>query len=162
MKKLVIVAMLLVSALPSAQTEPKAAALGWLDSNAQTLGRVNRNIWGWAETGLEETKSSKELQDLLTANGFTVQAGVANMPTAFVATYGSGRPVIGILAEYDALPGLSQDASPERTPREGVVAGHGCGHSVFGTGSTGAAIAVKQAMAAGTVKGTIKLYGTPA
>ena len=78
---------------------------------------MNRNIWGWAETGLEEVKSSKELQDLLSANGFTVQAGVAGMPTAFVATYGSGRPVIGILAEYDALPGLSQDASPERNGR---------------------------------------------
>ena len=118
MRTLSILGIIVISSLqPSAQSDPKAAALAWLDGNAPTLGRVNRNIWGWAETGLEETKSSKELQDLLTANGFTVQAGVANMPTAFVATYGSGRPVIGILAEYDALPGLSQDASPERTPR---------------------------------------------
>jgi aminobenzoyl-glutamate utilization protein B len=163
MKKWLIAGIIVLTSLhSSAQSDPKSAALGWLDSNAATLGRVNRNIWGWAETGLEETRSSKELQDLLAANGFTVQAGVANMPTAFVATYGSGRPVIGILAEYDALPGLSQDASPERTPRDGVVAGHGCGHSVFGTGSTGAAIAVKQAMTAGAVKGTIKLFGTPA
>ena len=80
-------------------------------ATSSTLNRVNRNIWGWAETGLEEVKSSKELQDLLRANGFTVEAGVAGMPTAFVATYGSGRPVIGILAEFDALPGLSQDAT---------------------------------------------------
>ena len=154
--------MLHFGASAGAQTDPKSVALSWLDSNASNLSKVNRNIWGWAETGLEELKSSKELQDLLSANGFTVEAGVAAMPTAFVATYGSGQPVIGILAEYDALPGLSQDASPERTTRAGVMAGHGCGHSVFGTGSTGAAIAIKQAIAAGAIKGTIKLFGTPA
>src|SRR5688500_14974456 len=159
---LVLVTLTLVAAQPNAQSDPKSTALSWLDSNASTLSKVNRNIWGWAETGLEEVKSSKELQDLLSANGFTVEAGVAGMPTAFVATYGSGQPVIGILAEYDALPGLSQDASPERTARAGVTAGHGCGHSVFGTGSTGAAIAVKQAMAAGAISGTINLFGTPA
>ena len=156
----VIVMSLTMSA--GAQPDPKAAALSWLDKNASTLGRVNRNIWGWAETGLEEVKSSKELQDLLSANGFKVETGVAGMPTAFVATYGTGQPVIGILAEYDALPGLSQDASPERATRAGVMAGHGCGHSVFGTGSTGAAIAIKEAMAAGAIKGTVKLFGTPA
>ena len=163
MKKLlaVVVALLLGSSV-GAQTDPKAAALSWLDSNGSTLSKVNRNIWGWAETGLEEVKSSKELQDLLSSNGFTVEAAVAGMPTAFVATYGSGQPVIGILAEYDALPGLSQDASPERTTRAGVMAGHGCGHSVFGTGSAGAAIAIKQALASGAIKGTIKLFGTPA
>jgi aminobenzoyl-glutamate utilization protein B len=100
--------------------------------------------------------------ELLKAHGFTIEAGVAGMPTAFVATYGSGRPSIGILAEYDALPGLSQDKVPERREREGVRAGHGCGHSIFGTASTGAAIAVKEAMAAGAIAGTVKLYGTPA
>ncbi len=163
MKHLLTVAVVaLVAVHPSAQNDPKTIALSWLDSNASTLSKVNRNIWGWAETGLEEVKSSKELQDLLSSNGFTVEAGVAGMPTAFVATYGSGQPVIGILAEYDALPGLSQDASPERTARAGVMAGHGCGHSVFGTGSTGAAIAIKQALASGAIKGSVKLFGTPA
>lgn len=157
-----IILVVALTATAGAQSDPKTAALSWLDSNASTLAKVNRNIWGWAETGLEEVKSSKELQDLLTANGFTVDAGVAGMPTAFVATFGSGTPVIGILAEYDALPGLSQDASPERSARAGVMAGHGCGHSVFGTGSTGAAIAIKQAIASGAIKGTIKLFGTPA
>lgn len=151
-----------ILATPAAQTDPKTFALSWIDANASTLNRVNRNIWGWAETGLEETKSSNELQDLLRANGFAVESGVADMPTAFVASFGSGKPVIGILAEFDALPGLSQDASPERTTRAGAAAGHGCGHSVFGTGSTGAAIAIKQALAAGTIKGTVKLFGTPA
>jgi aminobenzoyl-glutamate utilization protein B len=140
----------------------KSAALSWVDANADTLRRVNQNIWSFAETGLEEVRSSQELLSLLKAEGFTVEEGVAGMPTAFVATYGSGRPVIGILAEYDALPGLSQDKVPERREREGVRAGHGCGHSIFGTASTGAAIAVKAAIASGAIGGTIKLYGTPA
>jgi aminobenzoyl-glutamate utilization protein B len=159
---LVAAALVLVGIQPSAQSDPKTAALGWVDANVSTLNRVNRNIWGWAETGLEEHKSSTELQDLLRANGFTVQSGVAEMPTAFVASFGTGRPVIGILAEFDALPGLSQDATAERKSRPEVVAGHGCGHSVFGTASTAAAIAVKQALASGAIKGTVKLYGTPA
>ncbi len=164
MRRLAILALFAVMLLaqPAAQSDPKTAALGWIDSNASTLNRVNRNIWTWAETGLEETKSSAELQALLRDNGFTVEAGVANMPTAFVASYGTGKPVIGILAEFDALPGLSQDASPERSSRTGVMAGHGCGHSVFGTASSGAAVAIKQALASGAIKGTVKLFGTPA
>lgn len=159
---LLVAAALIGGATPVAQSDPKGAALSWIDGNAATLSRVNRNIWEWAETGLEEFKSSKELQSLLAANGFTVDAGVAGMPTAFVATYGTGHPVIGILAEYDALPGLSQDASPERSTRAGVTAGHGCGHSVFGTASTAAAIGIKQAIASGAIRGTVKLFGTPA
>jgi aminobenzoyl-glutamate utilization protein B len=164
MRVLAIVAALSLASLAQAQgqPDPKAGAFGWIDANASTLNRVNRNIWGWAETGLEEFKSSKELQDLLRANGFTIESGVAGMPTAFVASYGTGRPVIGILAEYDALPGLSQDASAERKARPDVMAGHGCGHSVFGTASTAAAIGVKQALASGAIKGTVKLFGTPA
>lgn len=145
-----------------AQEAAKAAAVTWIDGHAETLSRINKNIWSYAETGLQEFKSSRELMDLLKANGFTVEEGVAGMPTAFVASYGSGRPVIGILAEYDALPGLSQDASSEQRERPGVEAGHGCGHSVYGTASTGAAIAVKQAIASGQVEGTVRLYGTPA
>ncbi len=164
MRRLTILALVAVASLaqPSAQSDPKTGALGWIEANAATLNRVNRNIWGWAETGLEEHKSSKELQDLLRANGFTVESGVANMPTAFVASFGGGRPVIGILAEFDALPGLSQDATAERKARPEVMAGHGCGHSVFGTASTAAAIGVKQALASGAIKGTVKLFGTPA
>ncbi|MDP2054863.1 MAG: amidohydrolase [Acidobacteriota bacterium] len=154
--------LLLVGIQPAAQSDPKSAAFGWVDGNAPALNRVNRNIWTWAETGLEETRSSEELQSLLRANGFAIEAGVAGMPTAFVASYGTGRPVIGILAEFDALPGLSQDASPERTNRAGATAGHGCGHSVFGTASSGGAIAIKQALASGAIKGTVKLFGTPA
>ncbi len=153
---------LLVADAAAQTSPPKAAALAWIDANADTLRRVNRNIWSWAETGLDEVKSSRELIDLLKAHGFTVEEGLAGMPTAFVGSYGSGKPVISILAEYDALPGLSQEAVPERRERPGAGAGHGCGHSVFGTASTAAAIAVKQALAAGQVRGTIRLYGTPA
>lgn len=163
MKRALVIALALSAlAQPSAQSDPKTSALGWIDANATTLNRVNRNIWGWAETGLEEFKSSKELQDLLRSNGFTIESSVAGMPTAFVASYGTGRPVIGILAEFDALPGLSQDATAERKARPEVMAGHGCGHSVFGTASTAAAIGVKQALASGAIKGAVKLFGTPA
>src|SRR6478609_5994000 len=108
MKKLLLPLLVAAASIqPSAQSDPKTTAIAWVDSNVSTLNRVNRNIWGWAETGLEEVKSSKELQDLLRANGFTVESGVANMPTAFTATFGTGSPVIGVLAEFDALPGLS-------------------------------------------------------
>jgi aminobenzoyl-glutamate utilization protein B len=153
----------LVLGLSAAEVDrARTAALSWIDGNAETLKRVNQNIWSHAETGLEEVRSSRELIDLLKSEGFEVEEGVAGMPTAFVATYGTGRPMIGILAEYDALPGLSQDKVPERRERSGVRAGHGCGHSIFGTASTGAAIAVKEAIASGAIAGTIKLYGTPA
>lgn len=140
----------------------KRQAIGWIDTSAEVLKRTNQKIWSYAEIGLQEVRSSKELVDLLRANGFTVDEGVAGMPTAFVASYGSGRPIVGILAEYDALPGLSQEAVPERRARDGIDSGHACGHSIFGTASTGAAIAVKQAIQSGAIKGTIRLYGTPA
>lgn len=163
--RLLAAAALLVAAAPASDAQApaaKTAAIAWLDGNASTWQRINRNIWTWAETGLEETRSARELMDVLQSHGFTVQAGVAGMPTAFVASYGTGRPVVGILAEYDALPGLSQDASPERKERVGASAGHGCGHSVFGTASTAAAIAAKRAIESGAARGTIRLYGTPA
>jgi aminobenzoyl-glutamate utilization protein B len=125
---------------------------------------VNQAIWSYAEPGLEEFRSAGELISWLNENGFTVREGVAGMPTAFVATYGAGKPVVGILAEYDALLGLSQEAVPYRKPREDptIVAGHGCGHSIYGTGSTAAAIAVKKLVEARRLPGTIRLYGTPA
>jgi aminobenzoyl-glutamate utilization protein B len=154
----------LLVGLPAAHSQDaaKRTTFSWIDENADTLKRVNKSIWSYAEVGLKEFKSSKELTDLLESNGFTIESGVAEMSTAFVASYGSGRPIIGILAEYDALPGLSQDVVPERRERPDAGAGHGCGHSVFGTASTGAAIAVKNAIESGAIKGTIRLYGTPA
>ena len=162
-RTLAAVGLLLTAPTSHAQAPAaKTAAIGWLDANASTWQRINRNIWSYAETGLEETRSAQELMAVLKEHGFTVEAGVAGMPTAFVASYGSGRPIVGILAEYDALPGLSQDASPERKERAGASAGHGCGHSVFGTASTAAAIAAKRAIESGAARGTIRLYGTPA
>ena len=123
---------------------------------------VNRKIWNYAEVGLAETRSSKLLQQHLKDNGFKVKNGVAAMPTAFVASYGSGKPVIGILAEYDALPGMSQKVESVRAPLKPGQPGHACGHSGLGSGALGAALAVKTAMDRHKIKGTIRLYGTPA
>ena len=120
------------------------------------------NIWGFAEVGYKEVKSSALLQTTLKNNGFNVEAGVAGMPTAFVATYGSGQPVIAILAEFDALPGLSQDSAVTKTPLANRNSGHACGHHLFGTGSVATGIAIKKLLADGKIKGTIKVFGTPA
>src|SRR5438105_12944215 len=133
-----------------------------IDSKAQHFGDVSRKIWEFAEVGYKETKSSALLQSELRAAGFTVEAGVAGMPTAFVATYGHGKPVIGILGEYDALPGLSQEELPERKPRVEGGSGHGCGHNLFGSGSALAAVALKDWLAAQKISGTLRFYGTPA
>ncbi|RTL58292.1 MAG: amidohydrolase [Sphingobacteriales bacterium] len=119
-------------------------------------------IWNYAEVGYKEVKSSALLQKTLSDNGFNVQAGVAEIPTAFVATYGSGSPVIGILAEFDALPGLAQEAVPEKKTIEGKNAGHGCGHHLFGTASVAAGIELKKLIEAKKISGTIKVYGCPA
>ncbi|HLK27396.1 MAG TPA: amidohydrolase [Puia sp.] len=119
-------------------------------------------IWSYAEVGYKEYKSSALLQQTLKENGFTVEAGVAEIPTAFVATYGSGKPVIGILAEFDALPGLSQDSIAEKSPIAGMKSGHGCGHHLFGVASTAAGIELKKLIESGKLKGTIKVYGCPA
>jgi aminobenzoyl-glutamate utilization protein B len=119
-------------------------------------------IWDYAEVGYKEVKSSSLLQQILRSNGFQVESGVAEIPTAFVATYGSGSPVIGILAEFDALPGLSQAALPERSAIPGKDAGHGCGHHVFGTASVAAGISIKKLIEEKKLTGTIKVYGCPA
>ncbi|MEE8348187.1 MAG: amidohydrolase [Acidobacteriota bacterium] len=119
-------------------------------------------IWNLAELGYMEEKSSRVLQEQLRESGFEVTSGVAAIPTAFVASYGSGKPVIGVLAEFDALPGLSQEATPMRQVRTEGAAGHACGHHLFGTASTAAAIAVKDWLVSSGQTGTIRLYGTPA
>jgi aminobenzoyl-glutamate utilization protein B len=118
-------------------------------------------IWDYAEVGYKEVKSSALLQQTLKDNGFTVETGVAGIPTAFVATYGSGSPVIGILAEFDALPGLSQTNAPEKTSA-GKDAGHACGHHLFGVASVASGIAIKQLIEQKKLTGTIKVFGCPA
>lgn len=134
----------------------------WIAERAEELARLNRTIWEAAELGLEEHRSSAALAGFLESNGFRVRRGVAGMPTAFVAERGEGRPILGILAEFDALPGMSQAAVPERRPREGAEAGHACGHSVFGVASSAAAAAAAAVAASEGLPGTVRLYGTPA
>ncbi len=119
-------------------------------------------IWEAAETSLEEFKSSKRLKDYARANGFMVTENVADISTAFMASYGSGRPIIGILGEFDANAGISQKRQPTREARIEGGAGHGCGHNLFGTASLGAAVAIKEQIEKGQLKGTVVFYGTPA
>ena len=133
-----------------------------IDSKNEQYSATARKIWDYAEVGFQETQSSALLQQLLKDAGFTVQNNIAGMPTAFTATYGSGKPVIGILGEFDALPGVSQDAVPELKPIPGKTAGHACGHNLFGVASSAAAIAIKDWLIANRKTGTIRFYGTPA
>ncbi len=139
-----------------------ADALKWIDAHQDEMRAVNRKIWELAEPPLKEFKSSATLMEWLERHGFEMQKNVADLPTAFIAQYGEGKPVIGILAEFDALPGMSQQATPEKIARAGVNAGHACGHSLFGTGSTAAALAVKNILEKNKTRGTLRLYGTPA
>ena len=138
------------------------AQIAGIEARRDHYAGVARQIWEWAEVGYQEEQSSELLKAELDAAGFSVESGVAGMPTAFVASYGSGGPIIGILAEYDALPGISQDAVPERAPIIEGGAGHACGHHLFGAGSVAAAIAVKEWLDESGHAGTIRLYGTPA
>lgn len=142
---------------PSQQT-----AIADVEARVEELKSVNHAIWEFAEVGLQEHRSSTLLVAKLRENGFEVKTGLADMPTAFVATFGSGEPVIGVLAEYDALPGMSQKTEPVRIPLKEGAAGHACGHSGLGTGALGSVLAVKAAMQKHGLKGTLRLYGTPA
>lgn len=143
-------------------TANKTAIIQSVNNHSAKLIEISDKIWAAEETAFHESQSAKLLADYAEANGFKVERGVAEIPTAFVATYGSGSPVIGILGEFDALPGLSQKTVPVKDPLHEGSGGHGCGHNLFGTGSLGAAIAVKELMAQGKLKGTIKFFGTPA
>lgn len=140
----------------------KLAAVSSVDRHAADLVGLSDTIWAYAETALRETRSAKTLADHAERSGFKVQRGVAGMPTAFIASYGTGKPVIGIMGEYDALPGISQKAVSTKTPLLEGAGGHGCGHNLFGAASLGAAIAIREQIQAGTIKGTIRFYGTPA
>jgi aminobenzoyl-glutamate utilization protein B len=133
-----------------------------IDAQATHYGDVSRKIWEFAEVGYKEVKSSELLKSELRNAGFEIQEGVAQIPTAFVASWGSGKPVIGILGEFDALPGLSQEDIPEKKPRVAGEAGHGCGHNLFGVASLQAVIAVKETLSRKKWQGTIRFYGTPA
>ena len=146
-------------------TREKRTVLDWLSrpETVEKFGRISDAIWEYAELGHQEFKSSKLLADTLEDAGFTLDRGLAGMPTCFVASYGSGKPVIGLLGEFDALPGLSQKGRvPKKEPVVEGAPGHGCGHNTMGTAAAAAAIAVKRAMDTHGIRGTIKVFGSPA
>ncbi len=140
----------------------KRIAFEWIDSNQKRLAEISDEIWDYAELGYVEFKSAKLLADELEKHGFEVERGVAGIPTAFVGTWGKGKPVIGIMGEYDALPGLSQKAVPYKEPIKEGAPGHGCGHNIHGTSGLGGAVALRYAMEKAGVKGTVKFFGCPA
>jgi aminobenzoyl-glutamate utilization protein B len=133
-----------------------------MEVRAPQFGEISRQIWEYAEVGYKEHKSAALLAAELKKAGFRIEEKYAGIPTAFIASYGSGQPVIGILGEYDALPELSQETVPEHKPRVKGAPGHGCGHNLFGTASALAAITVKEWMQKYNIKGTLRFYGTPA
>jgi aminobenzoyl-glutamate utilization protein B len=140
----------------------KQNAWDWIDENRERLIEISDAIWGYAELGLMEHRSSKLLADELEKHGFSVERGVAGMPTAFVASWGSGKPVIGVMGEYDALPGISQKKVSKKDPLIEGAPGHGCGHNIHGVSGMTAAIAIRYALEELGLEGTVKFYGTPA
>jgi aminobenzoyl-glutamate utilization protein B len=156
--------LVIVSAVAAgAQSSPSYDTLTThIEERRDQYASIAQRIWEFAEVGFQETRSSALLQEQLRAAGFSVAGGVAEMPTAFVASWGSGRPVVAFIGEFDALPGLSQRATPERAPVVAGGAGHGCGHHLLGTGAMAAAIAVKDWLQARGAPGTVRYYGTPA
>tara|TARA_B110000090_G_scaffold148304_1_gene162733 strand:+ start:315 stop:1754 length:1440 start_codon:yes stop_codon:yes gene_type:complete len=165
MKKIILFVLILFVSITSyaqkGMSKNKKALLTSVEKHKNELIKISDEIWGLAETAFEETKSAEILASYAEKQGFNVERGVAGMPTAFVATYGSGSPVISVLGEFDALPGISQKATPTKSPLKEGAAGHGCGHNLFGAGSLGAAIAIKELIQTGKIKGTVKFLGTP-
>ncbi len=163
--RLIYVLCICISVIPAAsamESADKKELLEFIDSRAESSAALARSLWEYAEVGYQETRSTQLLQNTLSAEGFSIESGVADIPTAFIASYGSGAPVIAILAEYDALPGITQDAVPERALLSTKTAGHACGHNLFAAGSVEAAIAVKNWLRQKHKSGTVRLYGTPA
>jgi len=145
-------------------TVDKQQIIQQMDKELENYGKIAHKIWDLAELGFLENESTQILQNHLKEEGFTITKGVAGMPTAFVAAYGNGQPIIGLLAEYDALPDMSQAANPTKAPndQQKSTAGHACGHHLFGTGSMAAAVQIKNWLKKTGTSGTIRLYGTPA
>ncbi len=160
--KLIFLLLTLFGYLSINAQKTKLEVIKAIDSKYDQYSAIANKIWEYAEVGFQETQSSALLQETLSKAGFKIESGVAGMPTAFIATYGSGKPIIGILGEFDALPGISQEAVPEVKPISNQKAGHACGHHLFGTASAAAAIEVKNWLVANKRQGTIRFYGTPA
>ena len=157
-----LVFLLAIPAIAQPTPADRTQIIKLVDANAPEYKQVSKEIWGYAELGYHENKSSTLLQDQLKKAGFTIQAGVADEPTGFIASYGSGKPVIAILGEFDALPGLSQQAIATREAVVSGAPGHGCGHNLLGSGAALAAVATKDFMAEHHIAGTLRYYGTPA
>ena len=151
------------SGLTVAAEPAKQAALDELQGLEKKTQELSMELWEYSEIALREERSAELLANYLEGEGFELERGVAGMPTAFVASWGNSRPIIGILAEYDALPGVGNAAVPERSAREdGVTSGQGCGHNLFGAASATAAVAIKRTMEAAGISGTVRFFGTPA
>lgn len=164
MKKSLLLAVLMTissSSFAQKMSKEKKAIVASVENHKEKLIDISDSIWAFAETAFEEHKSAELLASYAEENGMKVERGVAGIPTAFTATYGSGKPVISILGEFDALPGISQKSQPTKEPLVEGAPGHGCGHNMFGAASLGAAIAIKEQIEAGKLKGTIKFLGTP-
>ncbi|MCK5676998.1 MAG: amidohydrolase, partial [Flavobacteriaceae bacterium] len=161
MNKNILGIAILLSSIAIFSQNNKKDILNELNSKKNSYGIIAQKIWNYAEMGYQEEKSVALLQKTLFDEGFTITKGIAGMPTAFIAEYGKGEPVIAILGEYDALPGLSQQAVPEKKSAN-KKAGHACGHHLFGTASVAASIAVKNWMKTNKIKGTVRFYGCPA
>ncbi len=140
----------------------KEVAFDWVEANKEMIVDVHQKIWELAEVGLQETQTAELLIEILDKEGFSVEKGVAGMPSAFVASYGEGKPVIGIMGELDALPGISQKPVPYKEPIKEGGAGHGCGHNGYATTALAGGIAVKKALDGGHVSGTLQVFGCPA
>ncbi|GAA0878073.1 M20 family metallopeptidase [Algoriphagus jejuensis] len=171
MKKLYLglAAALLLSATPlfaqkkAAKPDPlKQSVQQTIDTRFADMTELSDKIWSFEETAFHETQSAAALSGYAEELGFKVTRGVGEIPTAFVAEYGSGSPIIGIMGEFDALPGLSQNKVPFKSPLHEDAPGHGCGHNLFGVASLSAAAAIKDLIAEGKLKGTVRFYGTPA
>ena len=166
MKRLTIILLLALSVAAAAtgggrSRKSPSAGLKYLDTHFHLYDSLQKRIWNYAETGYTEFRSAEQWASFLESQGFTVERGVAGIPTAFVASFGSGAPVIGMMAEYDALAGMSQDTVPYRKPLVAGANGHGCGHNLLGTGSVAGAVAVSKWLAEGHA-GTVRLFGCPA
>jgi aminobenzoyl-glutamate utilization protein B len=133
-----------------------------INKHQSQFEEVALKIWDYAEVGYQEYKSSSLLKEQLLKEGFSIKSNIANIPTAFVAEYGQGFPVIAILGEFDALPGVAQSSSPFKEPYKENKAGHACGHHLFGAGSAWASVVIKEWLTANNHQGTIRFYGTPA
>lgn len=133
-------------------------------SNSDVILDMADKVWDWAELGFKEQKSSAYEAAVLEKNGFKMSdRGIGGLDTSWIATWGTGSPVVGIMVEFDALPDLGNEKVPTKTPREdGVTNGHGCGHNLIGSGAVGAAISLKAHMEKEGIAGTIKVFGCPA